>query len=220
MKQITFLLLILLFFSCEGGSGAKMQDDFDRYRLNNIEELYNAIQEYKLITGYYPFQEKTEELPVVVIFESDIQKSYHKGKYPIVIDLGTRGDNLKRPSKIQSESQSNFYSLINSSIKSPILYKYDPQKVPTKKPCVYIYTVYKGEFDITAFLHNKFSFTKEYSEFNNRIALSSSSKSFPAYGIWSIDTLKEEPDYLMFKSSPLNKPGYDKKLEEINNTLR
>lgn len=194
-------------FACsdfEGGTSRAMQDDFDKFRIGDINYLFSMAQEYKDTAGYYPFEKESNEVPVVVVFESDMQKSYHKGRYPIMVDLESRGKPAS-PTKINTIGYDQFYKEIESKLKKKIDKRFDPQKVPTKKPCLYVYVVYKKTIDISTFLHNDLSFTRNLSEFNNKFALTSSSDSFLEFGLWNLKDVERISEYNNFINEPLNR---------------
>ena len=194
----------------------KGQDDFDKFRINDIKYLYSIARDYKEKTGYFPFEKESNEIPIVVVFESAKQASYHKGKYPIMVDLESRGK-PESPKKINIKTYNDFYEETENTLSKKLMKKFDPQKVPTRKPCLYIYVVYKNTIDISTFLHNDLSFTRNLSPFNNKLAISSYSYSFPDFGLWNIKELENLAEYQAFVTAPLNKPGYDRVLERQNN---
>ncbi len=219
MKHI--LIILICFFVCgcgrfEGGTSKTMQDDFDKFRINNIKYLYSLAQEYKEKTGYFPFEKESNTIPVIVIFESAKQADYHKGNYPIIVDLKSRGES-DPPKSIDIKSYSDFYKEIENTLSKKLIKKFDPQKVPTKKPCLYIYVVYKNTIDISAFLHNDLSFTRNLSLFNNKLTISSHSESYPTFGVWNLKELEALSEYKDFIAKSINKPGYDKILEKEYN---
>ena len=219
MKRALIIFACLFFCGCgkfEGGTSKMIQDDFDKFRINDIKYLYSIAKEYKDKTGYFPFEKDSYEIPIVVVFESAKQASYHKGKYPIMVDLESRGKS-EAPQKIDIKKYNDFYEEIQSSLTKKIIRKFDPQKIPTKKPCLYVYVVYKKIIDISAFLHNDLSFTRNLSQFNNKLAISSQSDSHPDFGLWDLKELENLSEYKKFIALPLNKPGYDKILEKEHN---
>ncbi|MBU1043144.1 MAG: hypothetical protein KJ915_01945 [Candidatus Omnitrophica bacterium] len=219
MKKVLIILCCLFLCSCgkfEGGTLKPLQDDFDKFRINDIKYLYSIVQEYKQKTGYFPFEKESDEIPVIVIFESKLQASQHKGKYNIMVDLESRG-RPEAPKKIDIKPYEEFYQEIDQVLAKKIIRKFDPQKVPTNKPCLYIYVVYKNIIDISAFLHNDLVFARKLSPFNNKLAISSHTSSYPDFGVWNLEELENQSEYKDFMSLPINKPGYDKVLEKEYN---
>jgi len=219
MKRI--LILLICFFVCgcsqmEGGTLKGLQDDFDKFRINDIKYIYSLAQEYKEKTGYFPFEKESNEIPTIVVFESVKQSSYHKGNYPIMVDLESRGK-PEAPKKINIIIYSDFYEEVGTVLSKQLIRKFDPQKVPTKKPCVYIYVVYKNIIDVSAFLHNDLFFTRNLSPFNNKLAISSYDYSYPDFGLWNLKDLENLSEYKAFIATPLNRPGYDNVLDEEHN---
>ena len=56
------------------------------------------------------------------------------------------------------------------------------------------------------FLHNKFSFTRNLSKFNNKITVGS--RSYPYSSIWTSEDLKKQKEFQDFFLSPFNRNGY------------
>ena len=215
MKHIKYLFIIFFCFtiilSCSSGTSKAMQDDFDKYRINDILYFYDLVEQYHVKTGHYPLEKEADE-PTVVIFQSGGQEKAHDGNFPIFVDLGTRGDDIEQPQSINILDAELFYQELSSVLGSDITKRFDPQKVPVKKPCLYQYTVYLNEFDVSCFLHNRLEFTRELSEYNNRLAISSSPESFPDLGVWSKAALFSNVVFIDFLNQKINKPGYHEKL--------
>lgn len=219
MKRVLLIAVCLCVCGCgrfEGGTLKSLQDDFDKYRINDMKYLYSIALEYKGKTGFFPFENESSKFPIVVVFESKKQASYHKGRYPVMVDLESRGK-PRPPEKIDFRTYGEFYEEIQGKLDKKIIRKFDPQKVPTQKPCLYIYVVYKNTIDVSVFLHNDLSFARKLSPFNNKLALSSHSVSYPDFGLWNLSVLEGISAYKEFMAIPINKPGYDKILEQEQN---
>ncbi|MBU1086944.1 MAG: hypothetical protein KKD05_05425 [Candidatus Omnitrophica bacterium] len=219
MKRVLIILIFVFLAGCgkfEGGTSKNLQDDFDKFRINDLKYLYSLAREYKDKTGYFPFEQESKDVPIVVVFESAKQAAYHKGKYSIMVDLESRGQSVA-PKKIEIKTFNEFYAKVENALLRKVIRKFDPQKVSVKKPCVYIYVVYKNTIDISVFLHNALAFTRNLSPFNNKLAITSYSDSYPDVGLWNLNELENLADYKNFIAIPLNKPGYDKILEQEHN---
>ena len=108
------------------------------------------------------------------------------------------------------EFTSELEKVLQRKVKVPV----DPQKVPVNKPSLYYYTYYLGVFDVTAFLHNNFSFARNLGEFHNKITVGH--RSYPQSGIWTPEDLIEQQEFKQFFQSLFNKGGYTIKTA-INN---
>ena len=85
----------------------------------------------------------------------------------------------------------------------------DPQNVPTKKPCLYMFTLYRGVFDITAFLHQDVGFARKLSPFNSKITITSSKRSNPKLSVWNKGDLLRRSDFRDFILKEFNRGGYN-----------
>lgn len=65
----------------KSGTSEALQQDFDTVRLNDLAQLSGYIEQYKDITGKYPFQDETE-LPHYVHIVTKEQKQYAEGGPP------------------------------------------------------------------------------------------------------------------------------------------
>jgi len=215
MKRYFILGIIFLIASCssfEGGTLKPMQEDFDKIRLDHIFIIDGLIKEFKQKTGRYPFEENEKQLPVATIIETEYQKKSHEGKVPIFLDLEIRekdGVRLEKPKRIDIRSIQELENEISKGLGRNIVLPKDHQKVPVNKPSVYLYTYYLGEFEITAFLHNDFKFSRPLGPFYNKITLSSSSANY--MGIWKSENLKELQEFINFYSGTFNKGGYERR---------
>lgn len=219
MKRcLLFLLLIcsLSLQSCgelEGGTSKTMQEDFDRIRLDHILVIHKLIAEYKSETGHFPFEGRSD-LPAVVLIASEEQLRNNHDRIPIFIDLETRaiaGKTPAQPATIEEYSTAELARELGKALKRPVALPLDPQKVPVNKPTLYIYTYYLGVFDITAFLHNRFSFARPIKDFFNKITVGS--RSDPRVAIWTPEELMAETDFRAFFSAPFHRAGYQLQTE-------
>ena len=196
----------------EGGTHEPMQKDFDKIRLDHILSINALVQEYKATTGKYPFESDPEQLPVVVIIQTEKQKETHNGNVPIFLDLESRANNGEmpnRPPRIDRRAVQEFEKLLSVGLKRNITLPKDHQKVPVNKPSVYIYTYYLGVYDVTAFVHHDLSFARKLGPFNNKITVGN--KSVPDAGIWKSEDLMQLDEFKTFFLSEFNKSGYELK---------
>jgi hypothetical protein len=82
----------------------------------------------------------------------------------------------------------------------------DPQQVPVNKPSVYTYVLYRGVYDVSAFLHQDFTFARKLGQFHNKVALSN--RTLPRYGYWRREDLMKEPAFRAFFLAEFNRGGY------------
>lgn len=223
--RVAGLITILLVASCasyEGGTYKPMQDDFDKIRLKDLIWMYDVVEEYKERKGGYPFESESLEFPIAVVFESKSQAKYHKGNYPLFIDLDSRiseNGKVSKAEKLNRRSMEELYSELEPVLERKLRSKFDPQKVPTQKPCIYVYTIFRGVFDVSVFTHNEFSFSRRISPYNNKITITSFNRDNPPMFVWTKNTIDKNSDFNQLIESPLNKQGYDRKLEKDNQQI-
>ena len=212
--RLTIFLLCFSFlqFSCsefEGGTSKSMQQDFDKIRLDHILIINSLANEYKEKIGYFPFANRSEK-PVVVTIASEEQIENDNGRAPAFIDLNTRaindGNIPEQPKSIEKVSLEEFTTELEKALQRSIKLPTDPQKVPVNKPSLYFYTYYLGVFDVTAFLHQEFSFTRPLNQFNNKITVGY--RSHPYSSVWTPQDLMKQEEFRQFFQSPFNKGGY------------
>ncbi|MGA1871058.1 MAG: hypothetical protein ACMUJM_21195 [bacterium] len=194
-----------------------MQEDFDRIRLDHILIINNLVEKFKIKTGYYPLEKRFESLPIAVMIASDTQLENDKGRTPIHIDLFTRGIDGKvppQPKHIETISVQELTEELEQGLQIAVKLPVDPQNVPINKPSVYLYTYYLGVFDVSAFLHHEFSFSRPLGKFYNKITLSN--RANLKYGIWTAEGLLQNEDFINFINTPFNKPGYEQKFKPDN----
>ena len=211
MKYTILVLGMICLFGCgfEGGTFEPMQEDFDKIRLDHLLSINALIQEYKNSTGTYPFETHSNQLPVIVVIQTEKQKETHQGNVPLFLDLESRISDGKlptQPERIDSHIVQEFEELLSQGLKRTIILPKDHQKVPVNKPSVYIYTYYIGVYDVTAFLHHDLSFTRALGPFNYKITVGN--RSVPDAGIWTANELMQSEEFKEFFFSPFNKPGY------------
>jgi hypothetical protein len=215
MKKLNFILFILLLIfletSCsdiEGGTSKSMQEDFDKIRLDHILTINELINEYKEKIGHFPVENYSTK-PVYVKIATVEQIENDKGRSNVFIDLSTRAADGKlpeQPKSIEEVTLKEFTSILEKGLQRTIKVPVDPQKVPINKPSLYYYTYYLGVFDVTAFLHNEFSFARNMGQFYNKITVGH--RSYPQSGIWTPKDLMDQEEFKHFFQSPFNKSGY------------
>ncbi len=210
------LVIIISFFallqvSCsefEGGTSKSMQEDFDKIRLDHILMINDLVNEYKEKTGHFPFAGYSEK-PVYVVIATEEQMENDKGRLNVFLDLSSRAVDGKipdHPDSIEKLTLGEFTSELKKGLQRPVEIPVDPQKVPVNKPSLYYYTCYLGVFDVTAFLHNNFSFSRNLGQHYNKITVGC--RSYPPSCIWTPADLMEQAEFREFFQSPFNRGGY------------
>ena len=220
MKKTVGIVLFfaVLLLSCSGGKSNPEQDDFDKIRLNHIRYLYEVVRQYKTVNGSVPFAVESDTVPVVVLFETAQQERRHNGKYPIIVHLETRfpeSDSIPKPQRVVIKKEDDFCDELGAVLDKKITPVRDPQKLPGKKPCLYIMTIYKDVFDVTAFLHNPLPFTRKLAPGNNKVTLTSAKKSYPLVAVWTLKELTGKAYYRVFMKEPFNDESNKKPLVEF-----
>jgi hypothetical protein len=215
MKKITFKLFVLfltiLQVACtdyEGGTSKSMQEDFDKIRLDHILIINDIVNEYKEKTGHFPLENYSEK-PVYVKIATKEQIDNDKGRSNVFLDLSSRAVDGKIPDQPKSISEvtlKEFTSVLEKGLQRTIKIPVDPQKVPVNKPSLYYYTYYLGVFDVTAFLHNDFTFARKIGQFYNKITVGC--RSYPQSAIWTPNDLMVQEEFRQFFQSKFNKSGY------------
>jgi hypothetical protein len=217
------VLLVTLLPSCglaqfEGGTYRPMQEDFDRLRLDHLLVIAKLMNEYKSKVGHLPLADRADGKPVAVIIASEEQLANDKGRVPITLDLKSRERDGKVPETAKrierltvNELTKELEAVLGRTISLPI----DPQRVPANKPSVYVYTCYLDVYDVSAFLHSSFPFSRKLGAFNYRIAVGS--RSNPKSAVWTADDLIAQPEFKKFFQAPFNKPGFkvQTKIEQV-----
>jgi hypothetical protein len=176
----------------EGGTSRRIQQQFDRRRLNDILAIARLINEYESKTGHFPFADRADGKPVAVVIATKEQLARDKGRAPIMLDLKSRavdGEAPAAPQKIEKLTLEELTKELESGLGRSVTLPCDPQRVPVNKPSVYVFTCYLGVFDVSAYLHNALPFARKLGEFNYKVAVGSRSNG--AAAIWTCDELRE-----------------------------
>jgi len=193
----------------EGGTYRAMQEDFDRIRLDHAFVIGALIDEYRTKAGVFPFEDGTDSLPAAVIIGTADQLRRNKEFIRIRVDFDLRAtDGKPAPDfarvafRTAKEFQDELGRVLGRAVQVPV----DPQQVPVNKPSIYIYVLYRGIYDVSVFLHQKFSFARPLGPYHNKVAIAS--RSYPRGGFWTADHLKTEPQFIEFFRMPFNREGY------------
>lgn len=178
------------------GLEKELQDDCDIVRLNHLKYYGDIIEEYKLKTGNYPFQENSQTQIYAFIYNT-IQKEYASDTNPnehILI------------------SPKDFFMELEKGLGKKIDQKYDPQYAPTCRPNFYMYMIQGDTYYFAVHLSKYYSFSKRVDK--NYYKVEISNKSEPSYKIYTIKELSENSKYLEAVSVPPKKEGYFLEREE------
>ena len=216
LKLLLALMFASVLVSCaswEGGTYKPMQEDFDKIRLDHLLQIDLAVKEYKKQKGYYPYEDQGLNTPVMIIIQTPEQEKTHGGNVPIHMSLELRMENGLLPEPNMPaimHSTEEFETELSSVFGEGTILPKDPQKVPVNKPSVYIYTIYKGVYEVTGFLHHKLGIARPMAQFANKITISN--KTLPQQFIWTADQVMSDEEVKVFLVKPFNKGGYTMKL--------
>jgi hypothetical protein len=193
----------------EGGTLRPMQEDFDRIRLDHAFVIGALLDEYRAKAGMFPFEDGTDSVPAVVIIGSADQERRNQELIRIRVDLylrATNGAPAPRFDRVAFHTMKEFQDELERVLGRAAQVPVDPQQFPVNKPSIYIYVLYRGVYDVSVFLHQKFSFARPLGPYHNKVAIAS--RSYPRDGFWTAERLKKEPQFIEFFQKPFNQDGY------------
>jgi len=192
----------------EGGTYRPMQEDFDRIRLDHAFVIGALLDDYRAKVGAFPFADGTDSVPAVVIIGTADQEQ-RNAQARISIDLDLRAANgipAARPVRVAFRTMKEFQDELGRVLGPAVQVPVDPQQVPVNKPSIYIYVLYQGIYDVSVFLHQRFSFARSLGPYYNKVAIAS--RSYPRSGFWTAEDLKKEPQFIEFFQKPFNRERY------------
>jgi hypothetical protein len=212
---ICFLFLLIALPGCfsdfEGGTSKPMQEDFDKIRLDHLFKIDSLISEYYSKTGHYPLAGRAlGSVPIIVKIATESQIKRDDGRVLYIVDLITRSHDgvlAQRPERVEVLSLQELGEALSSGLGRPVALPMDRQKVPVNKPSMYLYVYYDGVYDVSAYLHNQFSFARHLGDFYYKVTISNRTNA--EGGIWTVEDLANQEEFLNFIRSPFNKPGYE-----------
>jgi hypothetical protein len=193
----------------EGGTLKPMQEDFDRIRLDHLLEIDSTLREFVHRKGSLPFASLADAVPVVVVIATDDQHQRNREGLEIRVDRELRAENgvlPPAPSRVQFVTAAAFVDALQEGLGRPISLPIDPQRVPVNKPSVYLLVLYRGVYDVSAYLHHNVEFARELGPYHNKVALAN--RSLPASGNWRREDLLANSAFREFFRKPFNRGGY------------
>ena len=193
----------------EGGTSRSMQEDFDRIRLDHALTIAALVDEYRAKAGAFPFADGADSVPAAVVIATEQQDERNKDIVDIRVDLALRATNDERAprfERIEVHTMKAFEDELSRVLGRPVQLPVDPQQIPLNKPSVYVYVVYRGIYDVSAFLHQEFPFARPLGPYYNKVAIAS--RSHPGRGFWTAEDLKKQPQFVEFFSKPFNGERY------------
>jgi len=193
----------------EGGTLKPMQEDFDRIRLDHLFEIDSTIREFVHRTGALPFASLSDSVPVVVVIATDDQYQRNREGLAIRVDREVRAENgvlPPAPPRVEFVATSDFLGALQDGLGRRLSFPVDPQRVPVNKPSVYMLVLYRGVYDVSAYLHHDLAFARGLGPYHYKVALAN--RSLPTSGIWRREDLLANADFREFFRKPFNRGGY------------
>jgi len=201
MKQIVQLVVSLtcvLVVGCtSGGAGNRgsrtsesLQHDYDISRLEDLVKLSGHVEEYKKVTGSYPY-EGDVSIPHYVLIATKEQQKYIKGGPPY--------EHKSTPAR-------DFVAELQAVL-GDIEVPFDLQRVPTNKPNFYIYNVVEDTYFVAVHVHNDFSFANKVGEFYHKVEVTNQTGRNRT-GTWLRSELLAHPEFKAALQAEPYKPGY------------
>ncbi len=203
-KYVVLILSLLPAISTAGimdflknGTSEELQHDFDIVRLNDLAVLSGYIEQYKNLTGKYPFQGETE-LPHYVHIATKEQEQYAE-KGP--------------PYSHKKTSARLFVEELLTKLGPEIQIPFDLQRVPVNKPNFYIYMVIGEVYFLAVHVHQDYSFANKVADYYNKVEVTNNPKA-NREGSWLRSELIESQAYIKARSERPHKPGYTEQLRK------
>lgn len=203
MKYIVqIVLLTFLLVGCSStektsgfsGTSEALQHDLDQVRLRDLKILSGLIEDYRDVTGRYPFQGDTDLPHYVRIATREQQKYFGEGP----------------PYEHKNSTAKQFVSELQAKL-GDIEVPFDLQRVPVNKPNFYIYLVNGDAYFLAVHLHNDFSFSTNISRFYNKVEVTNNEQAVRP-GVWLRSALLDHPEYNAALQASAYKPGYTTQL--------
>jgi hypothetical protein len=202
MKKIILIALLTLpglvqadlFDMITKGTSSEYQHDADIVRLNDLEVMWNFVNEYKKKTGKYPLEGESSE--------------------PHYVEIATKqqaeGLNNQPPFPIAKTSPKEFQAILREELGSDIDLPFDPQRVGDSKPALYLYMIQGGRFVLAIHVHEKYPFSKQIGRYYNKIEVSN--QAYLPQKIYDGSKLFPTENYQTSKNRKMHKPDYFKDL--------
>lgn len=135
---------------------AAYQAGADVYRLRHLKYYGELIEEYRELTGRYPFEGEAE-VPLYAFVAHDRQVDYTEGQIPYAHER---------------RSMAELVAEIETGLGRTIDEYYDPQYVPTVRPNFYMYLIDGDRYFFAVHLQERFSFSQPVADRYNKIEIS------------------------------------------------
>jgi len=155
------------------------------------------IEQYKELTGTYPFQKETN-LPHYIFIATKDQEQYTKNGPPY---------------KHKRTAASDFVDELKSTLGDDIQIPFDLQRVPTNKPNFYMYLVRDEHYYLAVHLHQNFPFANKIGNYYYKVEISSN-KNAGSKGTWLRNKLLAHPPFNAARKATPHKPDYAKSTRE------
>lgn len=179
----------------KSGTSDELQHDFDIVRLQDVATLSGYIEEYKRITGRFPFEGEVQ-YPHYVHVATKEQEKYAEGGPPY---------------QHKRTSAKEFVVELQSKLGSEIEVPFDLQRVPVNKPNFYIYMVVGEVYFLAVHLHYGYSFAKKIGDTYYKVEVTNNPNA-NRKGTWLRKELLENKAYQKAIAAKPNKPGYTDQL--------
>ena len=205
-KPLLAILLILPFLAHANifemftkGTSSEYQHDADIVRLNDLEAMWNLVNEYKKKTGKYPLEGESSK--------------------PHYVEIATKqqaaGLNSQPPFPIAKTSPKEFQTILREELGTDVDLPFDPQKVGDSKPALYLYMIQGDRFVLAIHVHEEYSFSKQVGRYYNKIEVSN--QAYLPQEIYDGSVLFPTEDYQTSKNRQMHKPGY---FEDLRKAIR
>jgi hypothetical protein len=186
---------ILLLASCNGQMERQYQTDADIVRIRHFDHYAQLLTRYYEKAGKYPFQNE-KDAPVYVFIMSDLQEKDFKDTIPY---------------HHYTVNDRYFFEELSNVLNEQASEKYDPQKVASGRPNVYIYMVDGDDFYFAVHLYGGNKFSKNVGKDYHKMELSN--RDDEQNKLFSYHTLKNDSGYTELVNRTVQKQGYFDELE-------
>lgn len=196
MKKMLSILVVILSLTACMTMDQGYQDDADIIRIQHFDYYLNIINQYHSITGRYPYEGELDA-PGYVFIMTDEQEKYFKDTNPYTH---------------YSIDDKHFFQELRSVVDQNIIERYDPQKVPTRRPNFYMYLINDDKYYLAVHLNDGNLFAKKIGK--NYFKLEASNNHSEENKTYSYEYLSNNEDYnKLVTQEPVN-AGFFKSLED------
>lgn len=181
----------------KSGTSEELQHDLDIVHLKDVATLSGYIEEYKKLTGQYPFEGQVE-YPHYVHIATKQQEQYAEGGPPY---------------QHKRTSVKEFIVELQSKLGNEIEIPFDLQKVPVNKPNFYIYMIVGNTYFLAVHVHHDYSFANKVADYYYKVEVTNNSIK-NRKGTWLREQLLANEAYIKAIAAKPNKPGYTENLRQ------